>query len=221
MTPSRTRTAFAGVLFGETESDQDNHLLVVGAQQSETTNVGMSTTTTTTDSSTSSRTKPGVASASELQEFITAAAAAGSDRLLIADVRNPNLDVEPGDAKSIAVAPLPTPETRPLAQLLTYDRTTNSMPIPEVNKDTYIITHCGGGGRGLLAKNYLEQHGFKNVMNGGGPKEKELWAIFGDMWTNALAKTEKLLLVSRKQKHWTMLLWNCWNETPNSCVSLL
>ena len=91
MIPSRTRTAFAGVLFGKTETDQDNHL-IVGAQQSEMTNVGMSTTTTT-DSSTSSR-KPGVASASELQEFI-AAATAGSDRLLIADVRNPNLDVEP------------------------------------------------------------------------------------------------------------------------------
>ena len=54
------------------------------------------------------------------------------------------------------------------------------MPIPEVDKDTYIITHCGGGGRGLLAKNYLEENGLTNVINGGGPKEKEVWAIFGN-----------------------------------------
>jgi rhodanese-related sulfurtransferase len=128
----------------------------------------------------SSERKPGVASVSELKEFIAAAAAAGSDQLFIADLRNPNFDVEPDDAKSIAVAPLPTPETRPLAHLLTFDRTTNTMPIPDVDKDTYIITHCGGGGRGLLAKNYLEQHGFKNVINGAGPKEKELWAVYGD-----------------------------------------
>jgi rhodanese-related sulfurtransferase len=120
--------------------------------------------------------KPGVASVEELQKFLATA----GDRLLVADVRNPDSTVEPGDAKSIAVAPLPSPETRPLAQLLTYDRTTNSMPLPDVDKDTYIITHCGGGGRGLLAKNYLEENGFTNVINGGGPKEKELWATFGD-----------------------------------------
>ena len=95
----------------------------------------------------SSERKPGVATASDLQEFIAAAAAAGSDRLLIADVRNPNFDEEPGDAKSVALSPLPTLETRPLAHLLTYDRTTDTMPIPDVDKDTYIITHCGAGSR--------------------------------------------------------------------------
>ena len=120
--------------------------------------------------------KAGVASPAEMQEFITAA----GDRLVIADVRNPNFDVEPGDAKSFALCPLPTPETRPLAQLLTFDRNTKTMPLPDVDKDTYIITHCGAGGRGGKAKTYLEQYGFTNVINGGGPKDGELWAIYGD-----------------------------------------
>ncbi|KAI2494498.1 hypothetical protein MHU86_10320 [Fragilaria crotonensis] len=124
----------------------------------------------------SSGRKPGVASAAELQEFIAAA----GDKLIIADVRNPNYDVEPGDAKSISLSPLPTPETRPRAQLLTFDRNTNTMPLPDVDEDTYIITHCGAGSRGNEAKKFLEQHGFKNVINGGGPKEKELWALYGD-----------------------------------------
>ena len=120
--------------------------------------------------------KSGMASPAELQAFIAAA----GDRLVIADVRNPNFDVEPGDAKSIGLSPLPTPETRPLARLLTFDRNTNTMPLPDADKDAYIITHCGAGGRGSEAKKYLEQHGFKNVICGGGPKEKELWALYGD-----------------------------------------
>jgi rhodanese-related sulfurtransferase len=124
----------------------------------------------------SSERRPGVASADELKEFIAAA----GDRLVIIDTRNPNFDVEPEDETSVALAPLPTPETRPRAQLLTFDRTTNTFPLPDVDKDSYIITHCGAGGRGNEAKKYLEQHGFKNVINGGGPKEKELWELYGD-----------------------------------------
>lgn len=53
------------------------------------------------------------------------------------------------------------------------------MPLPDLPKDTPIITHCGGGGRGQLAKEFLEQHGFQNVLNGGGPKETDCWAEFG------------------------------------------
>ena len=43
-----------------------------------------------------------------------------------------------------------------------------------------VITHCGGGGRGEKAKQYLLANGFKNVVNGGGPEDAECWAIFGD-----------------------------------------
>ncbi len=120
--------------------------------------------------------KSGMASPAELQAFIAAA----GDRLVIADVRNPNFDVEPGDANSVARGPLPNPETRPLAQLLTYDRSTNTMPLPDADKNAYIITHCAAGFRGSDAKNYLEQQGFKHVINGGGPREKELWALYCD-----------------------------------------
>ena len=119
--------------------------------------------------------KAGVASVAELQDFLSHA----GNRLLIADVRNPNFQVEPGDAKSVALSPLPTPETRPMAALLTFDKTNRSMPLPNVPKDYHIITHCGAGGRGQAAKEYLQQHGFINVINGGGPKEKELWDIYG------------------------------------------
>jgi rhodanese-related sulfurtransferase len=120
--------------------------------------------------------KPGVATRAELQEFLAAA----GNRLFIADVRNPDFDVEPGDAKSVALSPLPTSETRPLAKLLTFDRSSNTMPLPDVGKDAYIISHCGGGGRGQMAKEYLQKQGFTNVINGGGPKCKELWDLYGD-----------------------------------------
>ena len=42
-----------------------------------------------------------------------------------------------------------------------------------------VITHCGGGGRGQKAKEYLEANGFENVKNGGGPEDDECWAVFG------------------------------------------
>jgi len=63
---------------------------------------------------------------------------------------------------------------------LIYDRESSSLPLPDVDKDTYIITHCGGGGRGQLAKDFLMAKGFTNVINGGGPKETECWNEFGD-----------------------------------------
>merc|ERR1719382_2383573 len=44
-------------------------------------------------------TKAGVASASELKDFVSAA----GDRLLVIDVRHPDASVEPGDAKSLSM----------------------------------------------------------------------------------------------------------------------
>ena len=120
--------------------------------------------------------KAGVASPEELKAFVEAA----GSKLLVADVRNPDESVEPGDQKSLAVAALPSEGFRPQAQSLVYDRNTESMPLPDVDKDTPIITHCGGGGRGQKAKDYLMANGFTNVMNGGGPKETECWAEFGE-----------------------------------------
>eukprot|EP00539_Tryblionella_compressa_P006556 CAMPEP_0178756486 /NCGR_PEP_ID=MMETSP0744-20121128/13307_1 /TAXON_ID=913974 /ORGANISM="Nitzschia punctata, Strain CCMP561" /LENGTH=148 /DNA_ID=CAMNT_0020410645 /DNA_START=138 /DNA_END=584 /DNA_ORIENTATION=+ len=123
--------------------------------------------------------KPGVATLEELTSFVEAA----GDKLLVVDVRNPDASVEPGDQKSLAVAGLPSSEDRPRAVHLIWDRTSNTMPLPSstmYDYDTPIVTHCGGGGRGQKAKEFLEKAGYKNVINGGGPKEKELWAVYGD-----------------------------------------
>lgn len=120
--------------------------------------------------------KAGVAEPAQLQEFVDAA----GDSLLVIDVRNPDPEVEPGDQKSLAVAALPSDTHRPQATHLIYDRTTESMPLPDVAKDTPIITHCGGGGRGQKAKDFLEKNGFTNVLNGGGPKETDCWEVFGE-----------------------------------------
>ena len=120
--------------------------------------------------------KAGVASPEELRDFV---ARAGS-QLLVVDVRNPDASVEPGDQKSLAVAALPSEACRPMAKNLIFDRDAKAMPLPDVNKETPIITHCGGGGRGQKAKDYLMANGFTNVLNGGGPKETDCWAEFGD-----------------------------------------
>ena len=120
--------------------------------------------------------KAGVSSPEELKTFVEEA----GDKLLVVDVRNPDADVEPGDQKSLAVAALPSESNRPQAVSLIFDRESNTMPLPEVELDTPIITHCGGGGRGQKAKDFLEANGFTNVLNGGGPKETECWNEFGD-----------------------------------------
>mmetsp|Transcript_60956 Transcript_60956/g.149254 ORF Transcript_60956/g.149254 Transcript_60956/m.149254 type:complete len:272 (-) Transcript_60956:167-982(-) len=136
------------------------------------------TTTTTTTQLFMSTSKPGVATLEELARFVDDA---GSD-LVVVDVRNPDASVEPGDQKSLAVAELPGPSNRPAALHLIWDRSTKGMPLPpdSVSKDTPIITHCGGGGRGQLAKEYLEANGYTRVVNGAGPKETELWKLYGD-----------------------------------------
>merc|ERR1712087_89069 len=104
------------------------------------------------------------------------------DKILVVDARNADAEKEPGDQKSLAVAPLPSGDAvRPKAVNLIWDRDTNSMALPEVDKDTYIITHCGGGGRGQKAKDFLIENGFENVVNGGGPKETDCWNEFGEL----------------------------------------
>lgn len=126
--------------------------------------------------STESR-KPGVASPEELKSFVEKA----GDKLIVVDVRNPDAEAEPGDQKSLAVAPLPSDGVRPMGVHLIWDRNTKSMPLPPTTDlETPIITHCGGGGRGQKAKDFLMSKGFTNVLNGGGPKETDCWAEFGD-----------------------------------------
>jgi rhodanese-related sulfurtransferase len=120
--------------------------------------------------------KAGVSEPGELKAFVATAGA----KLLVVDVRNPDASKEPGDNKSIVVAALPSESFRPQAVSLVWDRDTNSMPLPEVPSDTPIITHCGGGGRGQKAKDFLSQNGFTKVLNGGGPKETDCWAEFGE-----------------------------------------
>lgn len=39
---------------------------------------------------------------------------------------------------------------------------------------------CGAGKRGQMAMEYLLEHGFAKVINGGGPKETACWNEFGD-----------------------------------------
>ena len=119
-----------------------------------------STTTRICRAAMSSDRKVGVATPEELKEFIAKA----GNSLLVADVRNPDAAVEPGDLKSFAVAPVPTAGTRPLAQLLIFDRGSMSMPLPEVPKDNPIITHlwCWGSGpesQGLFGGEWFHQCG--------------------------------------------------------------
>ena len=101
-------------------------------------------------------TKAGVATPSELKDF---GPNAGS-KLLVVDGRHPDPSVEPGDAKSLAVTGFPDGKYRPNAMNLPWSRERNGMELPSVEKDTPIITHCGGGGRGQKAKEYWEKNGF-------------------------------------------------------------
>jgi rhodanese-related sulfurtransferase len=123
--------------------------------------------------------KAPMSTTSELKDFVSSA----GSKLLVIDVRHPDASVEPSDAKSIERTGLPDPTKnyRPQAINLPWSRASNSMELPNVDKDTPIITHCGGGWRGQEAKEYLEKHGFTNVLNGGGPREQEEWHEFGSL----------------------------------------
>lgn len=116
-----------------------------------------------------------------LTKFVEAA----GDRLIVVDVRNPDFNAEPGDGKSNEKAPLSDcGSTRKKALNVTYNRSSKSMDLSLIpdggDKTVPIITHCGGGGRGQSAKEFLEAAGFTNVANGGGPEDDECWACFGD-----------------------------------------
>jgi rhodanese-related sulfurtransferase len=143
----------------------------------------------------------GIATPQELQAFVDGA----GEALVVIDLRNPDATVEPDDQATLAVAGLPSASSRPSAVNVVWDRKSHSLPLLpssassdasaaaaddadaasllllRLPKDTPIITHCGAGGRGQMAKEYLmDQHGFTNVLNGGGPKVTECWKIFGN-----------------------------------------
>ena len=160
----------------ETDGKSDMHLARTIATSRRISSIGRRSFHATIMSQQRKARKAGVASPEELRDFV---ARAGS-QLLVVDVRNPDASVEPGDQKSLAVAALPSEACRPMAKNLIFDRDAKAMPLPDVNKETPIITHCGGGGRGQKAKDYLMANGFTNVLNGGGPKETDCWAEFGD-----------------------------------------
>jgi rhodanese-related sulfurtransferase len=146
--------------------------------------------------------KPGVATDEEMREFMTKNA---GTTLVVVDARNKDFSNEPGDEKHASnIAGNPplihtdeyfaqhSPADRPNAINLPYDRATKSMNLDAMDffdgtsmlskgKETPIITHCGGGGRGQKAKVYLESQGFTNVINGGGPSVKEHWELFGSL----------------------------------------
>ena len=145
--------------------------------------------------------KAGVATDDEMKTFMDK----HKGHIIVVDARNKNFSIEQGDekyAQNIAGNPplihddeyyaQHNPADRPHAINLPYDRVTKSLDVDsfqffdgtsmlENDKDTPIITHCGGGGRGQKAKVYLESQGFTNVINGGGPSVKEHWALFGSL----------------------------------------
>eukprot|EP00614_Pseudopedinella_elastica_P027742 CAMPEP_0172616690 /NCGR_PEP_ID=MMETSP1068-20121228/66723_1 /TAXON_ID=35684 /ORGANISM="Pseudopedinella elastica, Strain CCMP716" /LENGTH=168 /DNA_ID=CAMNT_0013422203 /DNA_START=72 /DNA_END=578 /DNA_ORIENTATION=+ len=134
--------------------------------------------------------KPGVSDPNDLAAFV---ASAGSN-LVVVDARNLDFEKEPGDEKAHELAPIATPPAdtsyRPRAVNVPYQRDSESMDLSLIPAEWVeaagglenmpVITHCGGGGRGQKAKDYLLANGFKNVLNGGGPADAECWAKFGD-----------------------------------------
>jgi rhodanese-related sulfurtransferase len=125
--------------------------------------------------------KPGVAAPHEIADFV---ARAGS-HLVVVDARGGDA-VEP----SAAGAPMPPTPDRPRAISAPLNRATNSLDLQAIpqawidaaggREKLFVITHCGGGGRGQKAKEFLLKHGFKNVINGGGPEDKPCWTEFAN-----------------------------------------
>ena len=140
--------------------------------------------------------KPGVASDAAMRAFLSQHHSASSynageaSRLVVVDVRDPEGE---GDSKAWGVdssAPVlglgDSAVRRPSAVSCAWDKEYASMPLEETalagaDKSTPIITHCGGGGRGQAAKEYLEDEGFANVINGGGPNVAALWEMYGEI----------------------------------------
>jgi rhodanese-related sulfurtransferase len=124
--------------------------------------------------------KLGVSSPAELAAFIARAGA----HLAIVDARAADA-AEPSSALGV-LAPSPA---RPRAVSAPIDRATGALPLAAIpaawvdaaggREKLFVITHCGGGGRGQKAKDFLVKGGFPNVLNGGGPEDAECWAVFG------------------------------------------
>jgi|TARA_B110000003_G_scaffold258741_1_gene278170 rhodanese-related sulfurtransferase len=134
--------------------------------------------------------KPGVASDDEFERFFSANQ---GKTVVVLDARNSDFSVEPSDEQfggpqgSAPIADCGT-SARPNAVNCAFDRSANALRDLQVleaktggNKSTPIITHCGGGGRGQKAKEYLISQGYSNVINGGGPAVEALWKTFGSM----------------------------------------
>ena len=126
--------------------------------------------------------KPGVSDPSTLSSFVSQW---GPSNIIVVDARNTDFTLEPGDAKTNSYAPIAGTQSgvRPNALNLPYDRVNKSMDLTDLpeDKSTPIISHCGGGGRGQKAKDYLIANGYENVLNGGGPEDKECWEVFGEL----------------------------------------
>ena len=133
--------------------------------------------------------KPGVCSDDEFDAFL---AANMREAIVVVDARNPDFGVEADDEQfggpdgSAPIADCGTTK-RPNAVNAAFDRVAKALPIELVEAKTKgdlatpIVTHCGGGGRGQKAKEFLEANGYTNVVNGGGPAVKELWDKFGSL----------------------------------------
>ncbi len=129
--------------------------------------------------------KPGVASNEDMRAFFVKH---DPSTVVIVDARSSDFTVEPGDAITTAVAPLPSPaiSVRPQGLHCPYDRSADTwdwtaLRTAGLTLTTPIVTHCGGGGRGQKARLALEEMGFTTVINGGGPEVEELWAMFGHL----------------------------------------
>jgi len=126
--------------------------------------------------------KPGVSEPAALAAHVEKA----GDAIVIVDARNPDFSLEPGDEATNAKAPIGSAERKRCVNA-PFDRKANSLDLSVIpsewikDKNVPIITHCGGGGRGQKAKEYLESQGFENVLNGGGPEDPECWAVFGSL----------------------------------------
>ena len=133
--------------------------------------------------------KPGVATDDEFDAFL---ATHDRSRIVVVDARNPDFTVEPddetygGDAGSAPISDCGTAK-RPNAVNAPFDRAAKSLPVDAVraktggDATTPIVTHCGGGGRGQKAKDFLMSQGYVNVINGGGPAVEELWEKIGSL----------------------------------------
>lgn len=132
--------------------------------------------------------KPGVMEPDELKKFVAQA----GDKLIVVDARNTDFEKEPGDKGTHEKAAIPgfgnDGSSRPRAVNVPYDRDAKSMDLSKIpvewieagggKEAVPVITHCGGGGRGQKAKDFLLANGFGNVANGGGPEDDECWELF-------------------------------------------